>query len=92
MHIYTLIQVVCIGLLYGLKLSPAAMAYPLVIVLLIPLRWLLGKTLYTKEEIDAVSSVCSQYNCGFAFYNTVPYCDDTVPYCDDTLPFICLVG
>ncbi len=55
MNMYTLIQIGCVLLLYGVKLSPAAMIYPLVIVLMIPLRWLLGKTVYSKDEIEAVS-------------------------------------
>lgn len=56
MHIYTGIQVLCVGLLFGLKLSPAAMVYPLMIVLLIPFRWALGKTLYDKDEIEALDN------------------------------------
>ena len=54
---YTFIQVVCIGVLYGLKLSPAGMVYPLAIVMLIPLRKFLGKFIFTHTEIEAVSAV-----------------------------------
>ena len=55
MHLYTVIQLLVIGLLWGLKLSPASMVYPLVIVFLIPLKWLLGKFVFTKQEMEAVS-------------------------------------
>ena len=55
MHLYTIIQVATIALLWGLKLSVASFLYPLVIVLLVPLKWLLGKFVFTKVEIEAVS-------------------------------------
>ena len=55
MHLYTVIQLFVIGLLWALKLSPASMVYPLVIVFLIPLKWLLGKFVFTKQEMEAVS-------------------------------------
>lgn len=55
MHLFTLIQVGCIMFLYGVKLSPGALIYPVVIVLLLPFRWVLGKLVFTKEEMDAVS-------------------------------------
>ena len=55
MHLYTVIQLLVIGLLWGVKLSPASMVYPLVIVFLIPLKWFLGKFVFTKQEMEAVS-------------------------------------
>ena len=55
MHLYTVIQLLVIGLLWGVKLSPASMVYPLVIVFLIPLKWILGKFVFTKQEMEAVS-------------------------------------
>ena len=55
MHLYTLIQLLVIGLLWGLKLSKASMVYPLVIVFLIPLKFILGKFVFTKREMEAVS-------------------------------------
>ena len=55
MNLYTLIQSGLIGLLYGLKLSPAGMAYPVAIVLLIPLRMFLAKYIFSKVEMEAVS-------------------------------------
>jgi solute carrier family 4 anion exchanger 2/solute carrier family 4 anion exchanger 3 len=61
MHLYTVIQLLVIGLLWGLKLSPASMVYPLVIVFLIPLKWLLSKFVFTKQEMEAVSVVLKTY-------------------------------
>ena len=55
MNLYTAIQVCLVSLLYGLKLSPAGMAYPVAIVLLIPFRMLLGKFMFSKVEMEAVS-------------------------------------
>ena len=55
MHLYTLIQVGCVLFLYGVKLSPGALVYPLVIVLLLPFKWVLSKLVFTKEEMAAVS-------------------------------------
>lgn len=65
MNLYTVIQVCLVGLLYGLKLSPAGMAYPVAIVMLIPLRMFLGKFVFTKVEMEAVSvcvCVCQTIN------------------------------
>jgi len=56
MHLYTLIQVGCVLCLYGVKLSPAALIYPVAIVLLLPFKWILKKLVFTKEEMDVVSS------------------------------------
>ena len=56
MNLYTFIQVVCVSILYGLKLSPAGMIYPLAIVLMIPLRKFIGKFIFTHTEIEAVSA------------------------------------
>lgn len=54
MNLYTIAQVVFILCLYGLKLSPAGMVYPLAIVLLIPIRMFMGKYIYTHKEMEAV--------------------------------------
>jgi hypothetical protein len=56
MNLYTFIQVVCAGILIGLKNSPAGMLYPLVIVLMVPLRMFLGKFVYNQSEFEAVSN------------------------------------
>ena len=48
---------VLIVALFGLKLSPAGMLYPLAIVLCVPIRILLGKYIFTHVEIEAVSII-----------------------------------
>lgn len=37
-HLFTLIQVLCLALLWGCKLSPIAIAFPVLIAALMPLR------------------------------------------------------
>ena len=56
MNIYTVIQVVLIAALYGLKLSPAGMLYPLAIVLLIPIRMFMERFMYNHKEFEAVTA------------------------------------
>jgi anion exchange protein len=56
MNLYTFIQVVCAGILIGLKNSPAGMLYPLVIVLMVPLRMFLGKFVYNQSEFEALNN------------------------------------
>lgn len=55
MNLFTIIQVVSVGILLGIKQSPAGIFYPLAIVLLIPLRFFLGKYIFSHVEIEAVS-------------------------------------
>ena len=57
MNLYTLLQVFLIGILFGLKLSPAGMFYPLAIVLLVPIRKFIGKYVFSNVEMDAVSTI-----------------------------------
>ena len=49
------VQVVLVSLLWGLKLSPAGMIYPVAIVGLVPMRWLLSRYIFTHTEMEAVS-------------------------------------
>ena len=69
MNIYSVIQVVLICGLYGLKLSPAGMLYPLAIVLLIPIRMFMEKFMYTHKEFEAVS--CQQM-CSVSSFSHIP--------------------
>ena len=64
MHLFTVIQLLLLAALWGLKLSPAGMVYPVAIVGLIPIRWLLGKFVFTHAELEAVSGtfVCHLNN------------------------------
>lgn len=55
MHSFTLIQCFAVAALWGVKLSPASIAYPVAIVLLIPAKNLLSTYLFTNKEMEAVS-------------------------------------
>ena len=63
MHLYTIVQMVCVAALFGLKNSPAGMLYPVVIITLLPLKWVLGKYFYSHDEIEAVSAQKTCYMC-----------------------------
>lgn len=62
MNLFTVIQVVLIAALLGLKFSPAGMFYPLAIVLLVPLRKFLGKYVFSHVELEAVSLINKKLN------------------------------
>jgi len=51
MHLFTIIQFSGLGLLWGVKESPAALAFPFFVVSMIALRWSL-KFIFTEKELD----------------------------------------
>ncbi len=51
---YTIIQLGGVAMLWGVKISPAALAFPFFLILLVPIRKLLEK-IFTKQELEAVS-------------------------------------
>jgi len=54
-HKFTLIQLVALIILWGLKVSPAGILFPLFIALLVPLRFMMKK-LFKKEHLDLLDS------------------------------------
>lgn len=56
MHLYTLVQVAGLGLLYAVKSSRFSLALPFFLVLMVPLRIALGFA-FTPLQLRAVSSV-----------------------------------
>jgi carbonic anhydrase/mannitol/fructose-specific phosphotransferase system IIA component (Ntr-type) len=54
-HIYTLIQAGCLALLWVIKASALAVLFPVVLAMLVPVRWLLGRFFSEKhlEILDA---------------------------------------
>jgi len=57
MHAFTIVQCVAVVILWGIKLSPASIAYPICIILLIPFRNILSTYFFTNKEIEAVSTI-----------------------------------
>ena len=54
MHFYTLIQIACLAMLYGVKsVREAALAFPFVLMFLVPIRSQL-KRCFTDSELEAV--------------------------------------
>jgi len=70
MHIFTLIQIICVGILWGVKLSPGAMAFPFVLILLVPLRLFFLKYIFSTQEL---SEVCMNfyYNHHFHLHTSI---------------------
>ncbi|KAJ7989580.1 hypothetical protein DPEC_G00306010 [Dallia pectoralis] len=60
MHLFTLIQITCLGLLWAVKMSPFSLALPFVLILTIPLRMALTGTLFTKLEIKCLDAADSK--------------------------------
>ncbi|XP_064389043.1 band 3 anion transport protein-like [Halichondria panicea] len=56
MHLYTIVQIVCVASLFGVKNSPAGMLYPVIIIALLPLKWVLDRYFYSHDEIEALDS------------------------------------
>jgi len=55
MHMYTLIQFGCLGLLWGVKsIKDLALAFPFVLMFLVPIRIQL-KRIFKESELEAVS-------------------------------------
>ena len=55
MHAFTIIQLICLGILWAVKSTPAALAFPFFLILLVPLRLLVLKRLFTEQELAEVT-------------------------------------
>uniref|UniRef100_UPI0037E71960 solute carrier family 4 member 1a (Diego blood group) n=1 Tax=Semicossyphus pulcher TaxID=241346 RepID=UPI0037E71960 len=56
MHLFTLIQLVCLAVLWIVKMSPFSLALPFVLILTIPLRMLLTGTLFSVREMKCLDA------------------------------------
>jgi len=54
MHLFTLIQLLCLAVLWIVKSTEASLAFPFFLILTVPLRAQL-RFLFTPEELRAVS-------------------------------------
>src|SRR5271156_5775663 len=68
MHLFTIIQILCLGFLWGIKESPAALSLPLMIFLLVPFRYFVLPFWFKPLELAAVSHLDAQLG---ACINTV---------------------
>uniref|UniRef100_A0A8C9XP03 Solute carrier family 4 member 1a (Diego blood group) n=1 Tax=Sander lucioperca TaxID=283035 RepID=A0A8C9XP03_SANLU len=76
MHLFTLIQLVCLAVLWIVKMSPASLALPFVLILTIPLRMLMTGTLFTVKEMKCLDAegakVTFEEEPGVDVYNESP--------------------
>ncbi|MCI4384976.1 hypothetical protein PGIGA_G00045070 [Pangasianodon gigas] len=56
MHLFTLIQLVCLGILWAVKSTEASLALPFVLILTVPLRILMTGRLFTTTEMKCLDS------------------------------------
>uniref|UniRef100_A0A8C8DYH3 Anion exchange protein n=1 Tax=Oryzias sinensis TaxID=183150 RepID=A0A8C8DYH3_9TELE len=56
MHLFTLVQIVCLAVLWAVKMSPFSLALPFVLILTIPLRMLMTGRLFTPLEMKCLDA------------------------------------
>ncbi|XP_070569674.1 band 3 anion transport protein-like isoform X2 [Ptychodera flava] len=56
MHIYTILQLFCLGTLWAVKSTIAALAFPFVLILMVPVRFHVITKIFTQREIDELDS------------------------------------
>uniref|UniRef100_A0A8D0BJ61 Anion exchange protein n=1 Tax=Salvator merianae TaxID=96440 RepID=A0A8D0BJ61_SALMN len=56
MHIFTLTQILCLVLLWGVKSSPASLALPFVLILTVPLRRFLLPLFFSQPELKCLDA------------------------------------
>ncbi|KAL6103139.1 uncharacterized protein ACO6RY_02601 [Pungitius sinensis] len=76
MHLFTVIQIVCLGVLWAVKISPASLALPFVLILTIPLRMFMTGTLFSAAEMKCLDAddakVTFEEEPGVDVYNESP--------------------
>ncbi|XP_078125193.1 solute carrier family 4 member 1a (Diego blood group) [Sander vitreus] len=76
MHLFTLIQLMCLAVLWLVKMSPASLALPFVLILTIPLRMVMTGTLFTVKEMKCLDAegakVTFEEEPGVDVYNESP--------------------
>lgn len=55
MHLFTLLQLTCLSLLWVVMATAAALAFPFMLLLTIPVRMLVLPRLFTWRELQSVS-------------------------------------
>ncbi|KAL1456997.1 hypothetical protein WDU94_001676 [Cyamophila willieti] len=55
MHLFTIIQVLCLGVLWAVKSSPISLAFPFFLILMLPVRAQLSR-IFTPAELRALDS------------------------------------
>lgn len=58
MHLFTAIQLMCLAVLWVVKMSPFSLALPFVLILTVPLRMFMTGRLFSVMDMKCVSSLC----------------------------------
>ncbi|XP_071325180.1 solute carrier family 4 member 1a (Diego blood group) [Trachinotus anak] len=76
MHLFTLIQLVCLAVLWAVKMSPFSLALPFVLILTIPLRMFMTGRLFSVMEMKCLDAddakVTFEEELGEDVYNESP--------------------
>lgn len=64
MHLFTFIQLLAIAALWAIKSTQAALAFPFILILLVPVRLVLLKYMFTEKELSVVSIHLMHWSCG----------------------------
>ncbi|XP_039595858.1 band 3 anion transport protein-like isoform X2 [Polypterus senegalus] len=56
MHVFTIIQVLCLAILWAVKSSPASLALPFILILTIPLRRFLLPYIFSDRELKCLDA------------------------------------
>ncbi|XP_049601074.1 solute carrier family 4 member 1a (Diego blood group) [Syngnathus scovelli] len=56
MHLFTLIQLVCLAVLWVVKMSPFSLALPFILLLTVPLRMVMTGTLFSTMEMKCLDA------------------------------------
>ena len=81
MHLFTGIQLVCLGALWAVMSTQASLAFPFVLILTVPVKMFLLRRIFTTREMACVSSPQE----GAASLHHNHSCSDVI-----TLPYVIL--
>ncbi|XP_024920459.1 solute carrier family 4 member 1a (Diego blood group) [Cynoglossus semilaevis] len=56
MHLFTVIQLVCLAVLWAVKMSPASLALPFILILTVPLRMIMTGRLFSVMEMKCLDA------------------------------------
>lgn len=58
MHLFTLLQLACLAVLWAVMSTVASLAFPFILILTVPLRLCLLSRIFTEREMKCVSLGC----------------------------------
>ena len=55
MHMFTMVQLFCLGVLWAVKSTPASLGFPFFLIVLVPIRKYVLRFVFTPQELEEVS-------------------------------------